>query len=80
MMLIIVLVVIVVLGLFYLLTLYITNKNSTDDSKDTSASEETVISYDEIVLGRSFSMDDERYVVLYYDKSDEDISSVRKML
>lgn len=73
---IIVLVVVVVLGLFYLLTLYITNKNSTDDSKTTSTSEETVISSDKIVLGRSFSMDDEHYAVLYYDKSDEDISSV----
>lgn len=74
----IVLAVIVVFGLFYLLTIYITNKNSTDDNNSSSSStnEETVISYDEILLGRSFSMEDEQYIVLYYDKSDEDVSSV----
>lgn len=73
----IVLAVIVVFGLFYLLTIYITNKNTTDDNNNSSTTnEETVISYDEILLGRSFSMEDEHYIVLYYDKSDEDISSV----
>ena len=44
-----VIIVFVVLGLFYLLTLYITGKN-TDDSKSDDTSAETTISYDNIVL------------------------------
>lgn len=49
---------------FYILTVYITNKN-TDDTKE---KEKTVeISKDEIVIGRSLSMGKGEYYVLYYD-------------
>lgn len=75
-----VVIVLVVLGLFYLLTLYITNKNSDDNQEVDTASEETVVSYEDIVVGRSFSMSDDEYLVIYYDKSDEDKSSVYSSL
>ncbi len=62
---------------FYLLTVYIVNKDSkTDDNKNITQSEEKTISYDKILLGRSFSMENEEYYVIYYDSSDEDISSI----
>ena len=71
----IVLIVLVVLGLFYLLTLYITNKNLDSPKDDKKTKEETVISYSDIVLGKSFSMSDDEYLVIYYDAGDEDIKS-----
>ena len=59
---------------FYLLTLYITNKNSS--SNDTiEDSGEVSISYDEILLGSSLSMSEEDYLVLYFDNSDEELAS-----
>ena len=75
--LIVVLVVLLFLGCFYGLTLYITNKNNpkTDD-KDTSET----FNYNNIVIGRSFDMKDEDYLVLYYDGTDEDISSTYSSL
>jgi len=60
-------------GAFYLLTLYITNKNT--DKKDDSVTDEVTISYDTIMLGRSLSVSDGDYLVIYYDKSNEDINS-----
>lgn len=71
----VVLAVLVVLGLFYLLTLYITNKNSDKSDNDEKTKEETVISYNDIILGESFSMSDDDYLVIYYDESDEDVKS-----
>jgi len=66
---------------FYLLTIYITNKNSTDTtSNDKKEAEETVISYDEIMVGRSLDMSDGDYFVLYYDMSDENISGTYSSL
>ena len=57
---------------FYLLAFLITSKNkTTDETKKT----ETSFNYSNIVIGRSFDINDEDYVVLYYDSSDEDISS-----
>lgn len=72
----IVLGIIIFFCLFYLLTLYITKKNS-DTSKDNNNQEavETVIDYEDIIIGRSLSMSDGDYLVLYYDKEDEDIAS-----
>lgn len=77
---IVVVIVLVVLGLFYLLTLYITNKNSDDKQEVDTTSKETVISYEDIIVGRSFSMSEDEYLVIYYDKSDEDKSSVYSSL
>lgn len=69
-------VLVIVLGIFggfYLLTLYITNRDS--KSKYTSDVNEATIQYSEILAGSSFSKDVE-YVVIYYDKSNENINSV----
>ena len=58
--------------LFYLLTLYLTYQKK-DSSDDTKA--ETPISYEKILVGRSLSVSDGEYYVLFYETSDEDISS-----
>ena len=62
-----------VLLAFYLLTLYITNKNKepVEDTNDTVSEEIS----SEILLGRSFNMSDSEYVVVYYDTKDEEIAS-----
>lgn len=67
----VVLIVLGFLGIFYLLTVYIINRNQTDTG---SSKEEVSIQYDEILVGTSFDMKDSEYLVLYYDKSDEDLS------
>ena len=51
---------------FYILTVYITNKNNTDDSDSVKTVE---ISKDEIILGRSLSMGKDYYYVAYYESN-----------
>ncbi len=63
------------LGIFYLLTVYITNKDDSTGNTQDSSSTETQIQYDEILIGSSFSMNDNEYLVVYYDKSDEELNS-----
>ena len=58
---------------FYLLTLYITHKNS--DTKENDTTEETSFSYDEIIFGRSLSMDQKEYMVIFYDNNNEEVAS-----
>ena len=71
-----VLAIVVFFCLFYILTIYITNKNSDDNSTNNdSETSEVSISYENIIAGRSFSMGEEEYLVLYYDKTDEELSS-----
>lgn len=57
---------------FYFLTLYLTGRDST---KRNSTTTEGTISYTEIMAGRSFSMPENEYLVLYYDKSDSELLS-----
>lgn len=59
--------IVVIFTLFYFLSAYISR-----ESRDTEE-EETSISYSDIILGRSFDMSDEKYYVLYYDQSNEDL-------
>ena len=66
----IVLGVICVFGLFYLLTVFVLNK----DDNTTKTDEEVEISLDTTIVGRSFSMPEEKYYVLYYDAKDEVVS------
>lgn len=86
--LIVVCIIIIFLCLFYLLTVHITNKHSSDSddssnqttskstsSQKTSKDDSTAISYDETIVGRSFSVDSGEYIIVYYDMSDEDIKS-----
>ena len=59
--------------IFYLLTLYITRDTSSSSNSDTTT--DTTISYDKILIGRSLNISDGEYLVLFYDTTDEDLSS-----
>lgn len=75
----IVLSVVIVFLLFYLLTLYITNKNS--DKKDKEQEEDKVkISYNTTIVGRSLSMSEGEYLVIFYDNSNEEEAKTYKDL
>ncbi len=67
---------VLVFVLFYLLTIYITNKNST---KNNTNKKDENVSVGETIIGRSFSMSGE-YLVLYYDSSNKDIADLCKSL
>lgn len=71
----IVLVVIGILGIFFLITVHITNNSSDTTMSDNKSNTEAVIQYEEILAGSSFSMNEDSYLVLYYDKSNSDLSS-----
>ena len=58
---------------FYILTVYITNKNNTDDSDSVKTVE---ISKDEISLGRSLSMGKDDYYVAYYESNNETMKEI----
>lgn len=66
--------------IFYLLTLYLTSREDNSNVTQPEVSEEAIISYDEIVLGRSLTMDEAEYLVLYYDKGEEKINSKYSVL
>ena len=84
-------IVICVFCAFYFLTVFISkdNSNSSSNSNNSSSnssnssstssssnsSSNASISYDNIIIGRSFSMDEAAYLVLYYDGSNSDLSS-----
>ena len=69
-------IVVIFICLFYLLTLYITSKNGNNDSKkDDTEATVSEISYSDIMVGRSFSISDGEYYVMYYDKTDDSINS-----
>lgn len=70
--LIIVCVVICIFCAFYLVTLYITrDEDASKDKEDTT----TNISYEKIIGGKSFSIEDGDYYVLFYDNSNDEESS-----
>ena len=62
-------IIILVFCLFYFITVMITGKEK-DNSKNVVT--DSSISYTEIMAGRSFSMPENEYLVLYYDKSNSD--------
>lgn len=62
-------IVVIIFCAFYFLTVYITDKNT----EKTDTTEESIISYTEVMVGRSFKLPETEYLVLYYDKSDEDL-------
>lgn len=78
-------IVICVFCAFYFLTVFISKDNSNSSSNSSNSSSSTSsssssssnasISYDNIIIGRSFSMDEAAYLVLYYDGSNSDLSS-----
>ena len=65
---IVILVVLIFLGLFYLITLKVTD-NDTSNSDDE-------IQTEEILVGSSFNRAGDEYIVVYYDKSSSDLSSI----
>ncbi len=71
---IIALIVICFLGLFYLLTVYITNKHSEKDSSEEQESTEKAIDYEKILVGSTFSMSDADYIVVLYDPSNSTVA------
>ncbi|MBR2997744.1 MAG: hypothetical protein IKF37_01540 [Bacilli bacterium] len=62
---------------FYLLTIFLTDKDT--DKKDEKA-EEVVISEDKTIVGRALNMSDGEYYVIFYDESNEDVKSVYETL
>lgn len=71
-------VVLVSLGLFYLLTIALLGKKPTVNTSSGNSS--TEIQNQEILLGSSFDVSSDKYIVLYYDSTDEDNSSDIKSL
>ena len=71
-------VVLIVFACFYFLTVAIVNKNEKkDDTGDSSSkTNEVEIQHKEILLGSSFSIKDDQYLVVYYDTTDDDLSSL----
>lgn len=57
---------------FYLLTLYITNKHS--DNNNEEVVQEAQVSYDDIMLGRSLSMKEKDYLVIFYESGNAEVS------
>lgn len=64
-------IVVILLTLFYILTVKIVNKNN-----GTSNNTDTTIQHEDILAGSSFSMKEDEYLVLFYDKSSEDVSDI----
>ena len=62
------------IGLFYLLAIHITNKNSVIDYDEPSESSGSS-DYSEILFGTTFNRSESEYLVVFYDKSDEETSS-----
>ena len=62
--------VICVFCIFYLVTVFVLNK----DDNTTKTDEEVEISLDTTIVGRSLSMPEDKYYVLYYDAKDETVS------
>lgn len=62
--------VLVFIGIFYLLTVFILGKDDVNNDNDN----EVEIQFDEILIGTSFSLNDDEYYVLYYETDDDDVS------
>ena len=69
---IVILVVLIFLGIFYLITVKVTKKDDSTSEEDT----ETYISSEEILVGSSFNRAGSEYLVVYYDKSNNDNSAI----
>lgn len=70
---IVVCVIIIIICLFYILAVHITNNNGETNKKTNT--DDVNISYSEIIVGRTLSMNDKEYLVLLYNKNDSDISN-----
>ena len=61
---------------FYFVTLYLTRNERENNENNTDTSSTSTFSTTETIVGRSLDMSDGEYYVLYYDTTDEDISSI----
>lgn len=66
--------VMVFLAVFYLITVFVVGRDTIEEKKDVT------IQYEEILAGSSFTMRDDEYVVVYYDFSDSEMSSLYSAL
>ena len=64
--------IIIIFAVFYFITVYVTENSTPDYSKNLTTTDGT-ISYSEIMAGRSFSMPEKDYYVLFYDRSNSDV-------
>ena len=64
-------VILVIFLVFYFVTVLITGYSGKKSSKE---NKDTTISYSTTIVGRSFSMPEEEYLILYYDNSDEELN------
>ena len=64
-----------IFGFFYLLTYVLVGDLSIFDKEDDKI--ETTIQYDEILAGSSFAMKPEKYLVVYYDFTDEELLTIK---
>ncbi len=62
--------VLVVFGLFYLITLFVLDR----DTSSKVETPEAEISLDTTIVGRSLSMPEKKYYVLFYDNDNEEVS------
>lgn len=74
--LIVILVVLCILCLFYLLTVKITINEDAKKIEESRETEKADIQYEEILVGSTFNKSDDKYFVVYYDKSDESLNDV----
>ena len=65
--------VIAIFGFFYLLTFILVGDYGTGKKDDNT---EATIQYDEILAGASFSMNAPKYLVVYYDTTEENASEI----
>lgn len=72
-------IILIIFCVFYFVTYLVTGSNNKKDDSDNGTTV-TSISYDNIILGRSFSMSDEEYYVLYYDTTDSELNSIYSTL
>ena len=72
-----IIIILVVLGIFYGITVLVTNKKNNTKSSDasTSTDENTKIDYEKILAQNALSQKDENYFVYAYTNSDENVST-----
>lgn len=72
-----IIIILVVLGIFYGITVLVTNKKNNTKSSDasTSTEENTKIDYEKILAQNALSQKDENYFVYAYTNSDENVST-----
>lgn len=69
-------VVLIIFCAFYFLTVMILNKDNNSANDNDVVSNEVEVQHEEILLGTSFSVKEDEYLVIYYDFSSDDVYSL----